>query len=100
MELSKIMEHTIAKISEEVHDLKNKINKLYAALLGSELAQDGGLVARIQNLEKVAETIDKKVERVELGNAKTAIYVKIIWLMSGFVLASIMTIILQNTLKK
>ena len=46
----------------EQHSLKElneKVDKIYAALMGNDITQDGGIVKRLQHIEKTCEELTK-----------------------------------------
>ena len=40
-------------------ELSAKVDKIYTALLGNDIAQDGGIVKRLQHIEKTCEELTK-----------------------------------------
>lgn len=76
----RIMEEDIQNISTglaefkvQLFELKGKVEKMYYALLGSDLVQDGGLIKRISKTEETIHVWDKKMRNI---TAKTnALYV-------------------------
>jgi hypothetical protein len=81
---------TIEDIKKDIDLLKDKLDKLYISIVGSELSKDGGIFKRIEDVEKEVEVlVQKKYEQ------------KIAWVAMGvaglfmlrFVLAQVMDLI-------
>jgi hypothetical protein len=58
------MEHTNQQFQTDFRDMKDKVNKMYYAMLGNELTKDGGLVARIQKLETASDEMQKGYQKI------------------------------------
>lgn len=43
----------------QYEELSDKVDKIYVALMGSDIAQDGGIVKRLQHIEKTCEELTK-----------------------------------------
>lgn len=85
------------KYTDDIHMIKNTLTKLnlrlsvvYAALVGNEIAQDGGLVKDIKDIENEMAELTKKVMVIEKSEAKRAVYIKIIWGMVGGIIVFIL----------
>jgi hypothetical protein len=94
-------------MQKDIHDIKKKVDgmggnleKVLGALMGNDLAKDGGLIARITELEEQNEEILKELETIKSDRAKTEWYLKLLWTASGFIAAAIFQFILDHILKK
>lgn len=80
------MQNDIEQIKMIVKNQDLKVDKMYYALMGNEIAKDGGLVGRIQTLEKENEELREELEAFKTDKAKSDLYIKWIWaLVSGLV---------------
>lgn len=74
------------RFSQDVHDIKNQLQKqglrlelIYNALNGNELSKDGGLIAEIASQRGTIEDLSKRVADVEKKESQRQLYVRIIW---------------------
>jgi hypothetical protein len=70
---------------QKITDLKGKVDKIYVALLGSELSKDGGLIQRVVDAEAEILVLRRDLEEQKDKESKTALYIKIIWGMAGVI---------------
>lgn len=84
---------------QKMNDLKNKVDKIYVALLGSELAKDGGLIQRVLDAEAEILILKRDDATQKLNDTKTALYVKIIWGMGGMIVTSLIAYVLNHLSK-
>jgi hypothetical protein len=79
------------ELREELDTIKNKVDKIYDALLGNGILKDGGLVGKIRHIESEQEVIKKELAEIKTGYAKIEVYQKIMWgalgTVSGLVIA-------------
>ncbi len=94
-------------MQKDIHDIKQKVDgmggnleKVLGALMGNDLAKDGGLIARITELEDQYEGIRKELETVKAEKAKSEWYLKLLWTAAGFISAAIFQFVLGHILKK
>ena len=78
----------IREIKRDVTDLAQKVNEVHAALIGSALVQDGGIVQRLKDCEDAVETLQKKVDEADLAATKREFYVRWIWGLVCFIVGS------------
>lgn len=78
----------IREIKRDVTDLSQKVNEVHAALIGSPLAKDGGLVQRLLECETSVQTLKTKVETVELAGRERDKYIRWIWGLISFIIGS------------
>ncbi len=77
------MQTDIQAIKQDLHGMDRKLDKVMTALMGSDVANDGGLVKRIQELEDQHEDILKKLSKIEIEKTKIELYQKILWAVAG-----------------
>lgn len=77
------MQNDIKEIKEQFSDMREKVDKMYYALIGNELAQDGGLVQRIKDNEIEVVKMQKQIDALVKRHDRNALYLKIIWTMVG-----------------
>lgn len=87
-------------MEQDIHSIKNKMDKIHAALVGSELTNDGGLVKRIIELEGRAEKLETKLDEQDKKTIKIELYQKIMWTSIGGVGMAVVSYILQFIFKK
>lgn len=80
------MQNDITAIKQEIARQGLQVDRLCIALMGSEIAKDGGLVERIKNLEHENEELREQIEAIKTDKVKSDLYIKWIWaLVSGLV---------------
>jgi hypothetical protein len=94
-------------MQKDIHDIKKKVDgmgtnleKVLGALMGNDLAKDGGLIARITELEEQNESILKELESLKADRAKKDWYLNLLWTAAGFIAAAIFQFVLEHILKK
>ena len=97
---NKILMNDVHAIKQEVTNLGLKVDKMYMALMGSDITNDGGLVGRIQILETESEALSKKIEEINAKSAKSDLHIKIIWGLVGAFGSGIFTYVLALLSKK
>jgi len=73
------LERDINAIKNNLSAFGMKLEMVYAALVGNEIAKDGGLVKDISNQRDEIANLTKRVEKVEQRESKRQLYVKIIY---------------------
>ena len=81
--------------SKEFQDLKNKVDKIYFALMPNELLQTGGLVSDMKGFKKEIEGIKQDIHSLKEKNIKLTIYQTIMWTAGGAIIGLIAAYILQ-----
>lgn len=66
-------------LKKEITNINSKVDKMYYALMGSDITKDGGLVARVVKGEQKIETLKDEVEEIKKKNAKIEVYQRFIW---------------------
>lgn len=87
------------QLQTDMRDMKGKVDKMFYALMGNEIAKDGGLVKRIERLEEAFEKQEETLEALSEKNSKIEIYQKILWTSLGFVAASVFGYVLSLIFK-
>jgi len=106
-----VTQSDIREIKRDVTDLSMKVNEVHAALIGSSLAKDGGMVQRLMDCEQEVEhvkeklvtverTMQEKIEEAKRANLKSELYIKIIWGLGGSICAGVFTTIMYFYFKK
>jgi hypothetical protein len=94
------MQTDIVAIRQEMARHGVMLDKLYTALMGNEIAKDGGLVARILHLEETCESLQEGQIEIKEAAGKSKVYMKIMWGALGFASASLFTYVLALIFKK
>lgn len=86
----------IRDIKNEVAVLSSKFDSLHTAIVGSQLAKDGGMVQRLvdlelelKNLELEMKTLKTQVEEADLNNQQNQFYIRIIWALASVIATTI-----------
>jgi len=90
----------IQQLKDQVRDLTEKVCDVHYALIGNALAKDGGLIQRVIDCEKEAETLHDRIDSIERKNIKGELYLKWIWGLGSAVAMSIFLEILHYAFKK
>jgi hypothetical protein len=112
------------ELEKDINAIKNnlstfglKLELVYAALVGNEIAKDGGLVAEISGqkgdikklgeriedvndlltdrIEDVNDLLTDRIEKVEKDQAKKQLYINLLWGAACFILALIIKSIIK-----
>lgn len=94
------MQTDIEQIKISMADQGNKVHKMYLALMGSEIARDGGLVGRIEDLEKDVHTIKDQLTDIKADANKSRWHVNVMWGASGAVAMALFSLMLSYLFKK
>lgn len=76
-------DQSITQLQTDIKDMKGKVDTMFFALMGNEIAKDGGLVGRIETLETVHEKIDERMTKIETTHTKLEVYQKVMWVFAG-----------------
>lgn len=94
------MQTDIEQIKISMADQGNKVHKMYLALMGSDIARDGGLVGRIEDLEKDAKEIKNSLIEIKADASKNRWHVNVMWGASGAVAMALFSLFLSYIFKK
>lgn len=75
-------------------DMKGKVDKMFYALMGNEIAKDGGLVGRIEHLEEAFEKLEGVVQKQAERNIKLEVYQRIMWTAIGGVAMAVFSYVI------
>ncbi len=81
---------------QKMNDLKSKVDKIYVALLGSELAKDGGLIQRVLDAEAEILVLKRDMQTQKEQETKNSLYVNIIWAMGASIGTGIIVFVLSH----
>lgn len=87
-------------MQQDIQQIKEKVDKLFTALMGSEVTEDGGLVGRVKELEQENHSLHEKITQIENANTKSELYIKIIWALCGTIGSGIFFYVLNLIFKK
>ena len=88
-------EQIIAEIQRTIKVYGGKMDKMYDALMGNDIAKDGGLVRRIEILEQNESFQDEAIEDLKNKQAKTEFKHGIIWTIGGAIAGALITYLLS-----
>jgi uncharacterized protein (UPF0335 family) len=94
------MQTDIEQIKISMVDQSNKVHKMYLALMGSDIARDGGLVGRIEDLENDVHEIKEQLTDIKADASKNRWHVNVMWGASGAVIMALFTLLLSYIFKK
>lgn len=94
-----VTQQDIQQIKSQVSNLSEKLTEVHTALVGSNMARDGGLIQRVIDSESEVAALKKRIDDIESKNDRTEFHVKIIWLLGGTTLALIFTYVLKLIFK-
>lgn len=95
-----IYNNNLTHIEKRMASMEEKMNKMYTALVGDDISRNGGLVARIVELERVVEAQDVEIKLLKESKVKTETYQKIMWSALGSTGAMIMAYIVNLVFHK
>lgn len=96
----KTMQGDIEQIKQSQVQQGKQMDKIAQALLGNEIGKDGGLVGRIEDLEKELTKTKIELETVKQEAAKSRWHLNIVYLCCGAVAMGILGQILTFIFKK
>lgn len=94
------MQTDIEQIKIHMSSLGTKVDKMYLALMGSEIAKDGGLVGRIEDLERDVHDIKEQLTDIKADASKNRWHVNVMWGASGAVIMALFSLFLSYIFKK
>lgn len=87
-------------MQNDIHAINNKLDRVMVALMGSELSKDGGLIARIADLEEENEQLKKELESVKTITDRNVQQAKIIWGLASALGTGLLGFILNQLFNK
>ena len=94
------MQTDIETIKHQMTIQGSQLDKMYYAIMGSELARDGGLVGRIEDLEKDTKDIKDTLIEIKADASKNRWHVNVMWGASGAVIMALFSLFLSYIFKK
>lgn len=93
------MDQDLLQMQTDIRELKEQVGKMYTALMGSDIAKDGGLVGRIIELEKDNDQLKQKIEVLEKEKSRNDIYVRVMWGALGSIATGVLAYVLSLIFK-
>lgn len=87
------------QVKADVHEMGKKVDKIFTALTGSDMMNDGGLIGRVYRMEKGQRKLEEELEELKRKNIKLAIYQRITWSLAGGGLTAIIGYAIQQAFK-
>jgi hypothetical protein len=87
-------------LKEKVMTIETKMDKIYYALVGNELSQDGGMIQGYRDTREDVKTIKSVLEKMKERAIKSSLQVNILWLCAGGLGMAIVSIITDHIFKK
>lgn len=78
-----------ASFGDRLSKMEGKQDKMFFALMGNELSQDGGLIQRIKDLEEENIGLRDDLETIEKAHAKSDTHLKLLLVVIGSALTLI-----------
>lgn len=94
-QMNDLLKQDMQRMQNDLHDVKGKVDKMYHALMGNELLEDGGIIGRIKALEVKQKQFEKDLEEEKNKNIKLDIYQKLLWGAAGVTATGIIGYIIQ-----
>jgi hypothetical protein len=94
------MQTDIESIKISMTSMGNQVDKMYFALMGNEIAKDGGLVRRIEVLENDVHEIKDQLTGIQADASKSRWHVNVMWGASGAVAMALFSLLLSYLFKK
>lgn len=93
--MDQLLKNEMQGMQDRIKGIENKMDKLYLALMGSDLTNDGGLVKRIIDLEVEVEKLKTEVEKDRKARIKTEVYVYFLWAVGGGLVVTIVSRVIE-----
>lgn len=108
--MDNLLKDKMDKLEKDVGEIKGQMNRMYLALMGSDITKDGGMVQRIIDLEIEVATLKNEVQKnkqdmkAELEKDRksripTEVYVKILWGVAGGFIVFLVNLLFSYLLK-
>lgn len=76
-------------MQQDIHDIKKNVDEIKNVLVGNQLANDGGLIKRISELE-----------REMLAMKKNTMYLNLLWAALGVICTAVIMFLFNSIFKK
>jgi hypothetical protein len=73
----------LQQLREDLHIIKEKVDRLYLAFVGNDLTQDGGVVKRVSDLEEDVALLKEHYDESSKKDFKILFYLRIVWILVG-----------------
>ena len=93
------LEQDINAIKNNLSAFGMKLEMVYAALVGNEIAKDGGIVADIMHQRDQIKELAERVQKVEERESKRQVYVRIIYACVAMIVTLVGTYIFNHLFK-
>ena len=93
------LEQDINAIKNNLSAFGMKLEMVYAALVGNEIAKDGGIVADIMHQSEQLKKLAERVQKVEERESKRQVYVRIIYACVAMIVTLVGTYIFNHLFK-
>ena len=93
------LEQDINAIKNNLSAFGMKLEMVYAALVGNEIAKDGGIVADIMHQREQIKELAERVQKVEERESKRQVYVRIIYACVAMIVTLVGTYIFNHLFK-
>lgn len=93
------MQNDIHQIKQDLGKLDKKVDKVVGALMGNDIAKDGGLISRITELEEENQSRKEEIDTLKQNNQRFEIYQRIIWAAVGGIGVYLLTYTLNAIFK-
>lgn len=94
-------------LGEKLERMDETVRDMYYALVGNKVTMDGGLIRRVEDVEKEQDKIWTKIEDMEKAQVerdkkvvKSNVYLYLLCVAAGFILYSLAQFVIQLILKK
>lgn len=77
------MKSDLRGMGSKVESMEEKVDKMFHAMMGSDLLQDGGLIRTVIDLKTENKELKARIDKIESNREKTKIYINLLWLSAG-----------------
>lgn len=88
------------RLEKTVDEIKETLTQVHGALVGNELAGDGGMAKRLRDAESKLEELENRLLTAEKKQIKYNVYIVIMWVCLGAVAMGIFNYIVTLFFKK
>lgn len=88
------MQQDIVKVKQDVTEIGKKVDKLLMYVVGDENSHEVSMLARIRDLEKEKEEMQKEMQSIKDARTKESVQVKIMWAIFGAVGMSLLGVLI------